>query len=350
MRKILFLCTVALLLLTSSCGNKMEKEAILTQDALDQADMLVGRREFKKAEELCQQTIGSLTPLIKANPNKAIFRLLRARANITLFIANNIVVIEKTKLLPKSLVPLPSMKDYLLYDPYIVSAREDVQAVLSNKEPLSHEQNAAAHASMGDILRLNKDTAKEASKEYALAALAYSDWIAELKEKQGKTASEQFNISRLKGQIHRIQLAEAETDMIAEDWTASLAVLEKIMAGSDLKYFTVQFNLLENSLVEIERKVHRASRPKSEGGALDVKNEDVAYIPTYQAAYLQTQIELANVKNNLIYRIICYYQLGQKDSLAEACKILTDYYPDIESKLMDLLDPESQKNQTGKKK
>jgi len=212
-------------------------------------------RRFDQAEEKALEALEKLNVILVKVPQKVDYRLLRTRAYLTLFMARNILVIENAKIRPRSLVRIPEVYEYKDYDSTIVPAEEELKEIINTIPDLTLEQQGYAHGMLGVIFRLNADTANEADQQYQRAIGAYEGWLREMKRDKPLIGTNQFNINKLENQVRGLIMARAEVSMLAEKWPQALELLEKVMAGQDLKYFEIQFPFYERQIAEMQRKL-----------------------------------------------------------------------------------------------
>lgn len=334
---------VLLTLSLGACQFAREREAHRSQALLNEADLLISTRELGKAADLCQDALDKLAPLLTEQPDHLDFQLLQIRALITKFIAQNVLVMEDAKIRPRSLVRLPDPTLYVDYNNTIPEAENRLLMVTGRIGELTDEQAAFVHGMLAAIYRLKDDTLDKAVLEYDKAVARYDLQLAEAVKdrKANKNKIEQFE-----SKIRSLRMAQAEVLLLGEDWNEALEQLKTAMAGGDLKYFDLHFDLLENTIKDIEEAIaaeqarDRGSREAKLRAALEKKKQKAyskreqlgGYNP-YQVALIKNRIELGDTQNNLIYRMICYYQLGQNKDYQKAREILTKHYPELSTEL-----------------
>lgn len=336
------LCCVLL----TGCQHGREQQAHKAKDQLDEADLLTEVRKLKQADEAAQQALDILQPLRESEPSNVDFRLLEIRAYMTQFISRNIVVMESAPPLPRSWVRLPEVSQYKDYQETAGRAFELLKDVLNGDTELTREQRGYVHGTLASIFRLDKQTADQAIDQYEQAIEAYQEWANDLKSKETKVGSQSLNITRLNNQITGLRMAQAEVNLLLERWEYALEDLKLAMAGDDLAYFSVQFQMLDQFIAQMQHKVDSDQRmikdPRVEKMQEALRNrtkgklsnrEKVAQYDPNKAALIQGQIDLANTQNNLIYRIICLHQLGRHENEQQARTILRTYYPELDNML-----------------
>ncbi len=353
MRKIasfflLLLFTISLF----SCSDKNEIKAKNSELLLFEAEELFTLREFDGAEKLILEAVAKLDDVVKAAPEDVDYRLLRARAYFLLFQSKNILTLENAPQRPRSLVRIAEASSYVGYDSTIPSAESDLKAALNTREEFSKEEEAITRGMLAAVYRLTPFTASKADTQYLKAIEATRSWLMELEKPQEERKKKRFAIKNAQEMLVSLQMSRVEVNLLLEKWPTALSVLESIMGGRDLKYFSLQFNLLENKISSILKRLEENKEYAKEsraGKLLDfikrsrkTKNsqgkEVSSTLNTLETELLQTEEILTTVKNNLIYRVICYYHLGQKENLRRANQILKSYYPNIATRLSTALE------------
>lgn len=337
---------VFLVLINSSCSNNGHAKASYGSAYLGEAEALLEGREFQKAEEMALKALDHYNQALLAEPNNVDFLLVRSRIYFTLFRCKNTLIIERAPEQPRSLVKIPEQWEYIDFDQTLTLAEGDLKKVINSSESLPLEQEAAARGLLGNIYRLSKTSAKLADAQMEKSIEATKRWITELQNPQKKLESHTFKIKRARKQLEEMSMARVEVLLLDGQWSTALNILEQVVAGPDLKYFSIQFNLLENKITgflnklkenqehtktsregKLMRYLEKARSKKAEEG-------DVFYqYNSTELELLQTELQLTLIKNNLIYRIICYHHLRHKENLQQAHNILRSFYPDIDAKL-----------------
>ncbi|MFT5318650.1 MAG: hypothetical protein ACI8RA_001918 [Chlamydiales bacterium] len=338
---------IGILLLAASCGKNEDGKAAKGVFLLNEAEFLIQSREFTPAEAKILNALEVLNAVIKNTPENVDYRLYRSRAHILLFESQNILTIERAPERPRSLVKIPDAWEYVDYDKTIALAEEDLRYILNLQENITPKQEASARAMMGNIYRLDIGKALEADEYYQKAISATRNWLGELETSKTRLDPHTYDIQRANRQIDDLQVARIEVLLLAEKWATALSLLEEMMAGQDFKYFSVQYTLLENKIASLfdrieERKEHnketRAGKLKKfldESRSKKRKDDDggLSSFTPIELEIMKTEEILAATKNNLIYRTICYHNLGMQEELSIAHGILFSFYPDIDAQL-----------------
>ena len=341
---LLFLLTLNL----TSCGSGVDEALAENQALLEEADLYLEFGQLREAKENTSEAIQSLNLLVAKSPSNVDYLLLHARALITEFLITNSSVISSAKVLPKSLMQIPSKSDYINYDRYIAVALSDLKKAAEIGEPLPDDKRAALHSMLAGIYRLRMKTMREANVEYKIAIKSYRSYLSSLHRDKNKIGGHGFKIQQITNQIRQLDLARAEVKIAQHKWKMALKILKKIAGGDSLSYFDLQFSKLENKLAELTRLINskEPKAPKRVGAIkdlvmekrdLDSKAKQIAGSSTYEVNRLQAEIELTWLKNNLLYRIICYRWLNDTESYTKARSILREYYPDLDHQLNTLL-------------
>jgi antitoxin component HigA of HigAB toxin-antitoxin module len=340
---------VLLLCVLCSCSSFSNKqEAHRSQQQLDDAELLMEVRHFDRAEEKCRIALASIERLLLASPENIDYRLIRIRALMGIFMSQNTVTIQQAKPQPRSLIRIPAPHLYKDFQETAGLASDDLKELINTRKNLSLEQKSYIHGMLGAILRLRKETAREAEAQYEKALTAYQIWINELIETPPKVGSQEQTLTRLRNQVRGLRMAQVEINLLLEDWKSALSFAEEAMAGKDLEFFPTQFSILEKLIAEMEMKVAQEKlqkptdlrvqrltaalnkkREKKEKSAL----EELASTSPYKIAGIQARLELAVAQNNLMYRIICYRYLNDTKLLAESQNILRNRYPALDIEL-----------------
>ncbi len=337
----------------SSCSwSKAEKNYNKIRTIIDEADLLISARQFQDAEAKIQFAVKKISTIDRKESKDAnAADILTARAYTTLFIAKNVLVIEEAKPLARNLIKLPPLKDYIDYQSTVIPAEKLLENLLEKKEELKEDELASVYAMLGTLHRLNIYTAKEADEDYRLAAIHYENILRELQGKERKSIFN-FSVEQVEGQIRQMQLARIEVNLLLERWNKALTLLEKMMAGRDLKFFPVQFEIMEERIAQLEDKLR-----KQKGNSTDPRTKrleqffsaqrskrqkqnpgsELSELGTIEAELFLADIKLTEMKNNLIYRAICYKQLRQNERLNHVEKTLRQYYPQIEKELLEIM-------------
>ncbi len=346
-RALSFFYTLLLCIFAFSCTQGVNKLAFKSQRLLDEADILIERYDYKLAKDKIYKAQRNLALLVTEEPENIDFLLLQSRAYFSLFLTENSAVIQRAPKDPESLVRIPEPHQYLNYNTNLIPAKEDVMRVLNSKKKLTYQQEAAAYTTLASISRLNVNNLGEADRAYHRAISANLQWVESLEKEENKP----ILIGRIQNQIRNLQTSQVEVNLLAHKWSHSLAELEAIMGGSNLEYFDIHFDTLNQQLVEIEKKIYEEQqvrerdpreskllkfikkRKQAKKSSLDQSYE----MTSNEAKLLQTEIYLTDTKNNLIYRIICLYQLHDKKQLNQARQILRKHFPQIDYELIKQL-------------
>ncbi len=351
-RNVYFLAIVCIIVCTSfvSCQQIQDKNIRKIETMLSQADMFINMREFDKSQEKAHTAITKLNGMINEDRGNVHLRLLRARATITLFIAKNTLIIENAPHRKSSLVRIPEKSDYIDYDKTVTIVQNDIQKVLQTTQKLSKDQQASAYAILATLFRLDQDSAGVAFKEYEKAIKIYESLILSIKNKKKHFSPQTITTDQLEDQISSLRLAQAEVALLLEQWNKALITLEKMLGGKDLKYFDVQFQILEHSLARLEAKIKEGNTnidprtlrlerlSQTWRDIRKPRDKLLSDLKTHELELLHTDIKLIMAQNNLSYRIICYHNLRQYEQFETAREILHNYYPDLHNKLLTYLE------------
>lgn len=342
----LFCLSIFFLIAFSSCGRASKREATRGQALLDEADLYMELRELDKAEENAQQALQKFSILVEESPDNVDYRILRVRSRVTLFMAQNFLVIEKAKPLPRSLVRLPEKEELIDYDQTALIAEQELKEILQMPVELTWDQAGFVHGTLAAIYRLNLQTLTLANQQYEEARQIYLKRLQDLKTEKKKVGSNTIAILRLENQIKGLLLAQAEVNLLAEQWETALMLLQQMVAGSDLQYFSLHFQRLEDQISRLEAQLEEQAR-------LDVGSREAKLLAKIQekkekkysllvelgglspqkVELIQSRIQLADLQNNLSYRIICLHNLGKFGQLEEAHSVLRQHYPELDSEL-----------------
>lgn len=338
-----FLAILFISFLAISCSQADNKLAFKSQRLLDESDVLMERHDYNNAFKKVQQAQSNLNVLISKHRNNADYLILHARANFNLFLIKNVSVFNAAKQDPLSLTALPKAQDYISRDKYLLPAIINLNKILNSPDtkPTS-EQIIAANVLLASIYRLDEKTLDKAINHYQTAISIYVQQLQDLRAEETKLSPKTHAIAKKENEIRNIQMAMAEIYILKHKWEPALFLLEDIAGGPDLKYFDTHFALLQNKLAEAEKQMQlkQASDTKKSKTKNFIKKKsssDISY-STEEAAIMQIETTLTALKNNLIYRIICFYHLKRNNELKEAREILRQYYPEVDAKVMQELD------------
>ncbi len=336
-----------LLLLLVSCQMATNREAHRAQALLDEAELLMEARELDKAKEKAEGALTKLATLdYESSSNTVDFKLLEVRAHFTCFMASNLLTMENAKVQRKSLVRFPKQSQYVGYEKHLKAAEGILKTLVRSDEKYQPDQEGFIHGMLGALLRLNEKTLHEADREYAQAIRVYDEQLAEMKANPPKIGSNDGAIARLDNQVRSLKMAQAEVKLLAQEWDDALNRLESAMAGPDLQYFSVQFEILKNSIDDAQKeldagvKSHTGSREQKLVQALDAKRrkkltkrEEFGSYNPYRMQLTLAKIQSSDTVNNLMYRMICFHQLKRRKEFEEARQILEEFYPELASNL-----------------
>ena len=339
-------------LLLSSCGRAEQRGINRAQTYLDEAAILNESRRFDRAEEKATEAIKQLQVLMVESPDNFELRLLKSRAYTSLFMSKNIVIMENATVQNESLVRLPKFHEYVNYEETLKLAEENLLYVLNHyKEELKEEHLSYIHASLAGVYRLDTKKLKSADEEYVKALDIYKSSLHRLKNDESKIGNHNLAIARLENTIRSLQMARAEVNLLAKNWPQALDILRSAMAGTDLEFFPVQFEILNGQIYSIHRrmadaeKLRQSSRGhrflaaiKDKKAPESLEKNAISGSDPYMGELLQTQLYLTDVQNNLLYRIICYYQMQQEPQLEKAYQILGEFFPELRSQTQQLLE------------
>lgn len=348
MRKLCWLILISVLAV--ACQRAEERASQHNQTLLEEADLQLDARNFVRAHEHAAEALSSLVDLSKKDPGHTDIQLLKIRAYLTVFFADNALLIESADPLPRSLVTLPRHSAYIGYEEHIEPAQKELIQLANASESLDHEQRAYVYGSLAAIYRLDQQTAATSAREYAKAIHVYEEWLASLKTEKKAIGSNTFAIEKINAQIRAMRTAQAEAWILAEKWEEAQKSLEAAVAGDDLKYFTLHFGRLEKRRVILEAKV-REEAIQGKGSKQDrllqmvkdrvakrqFRRNEFAGLSPYAAELILTESELYDLKTNLSYRVLCAHRLGQKKEVATLRRTLREFYPDADAELAQAL-------------
>jgi hypothetical protein len=347
----ILLLSILTLCCFSGCGRAETRAAAKAQGILDESDLLIEARNFPKAREGAIDAMRQIDDLLKANPDNISYQLLKVRAHLIIFMTKNILIIENAEPKERSLVRLPDLNQYADYDLHITYVETELKKILDNGAVLSDDQKAYIHGTLASVFRLNTKTLELSDQEYAIAQEIYQKLRADLKHEKKKIGTNDWAITRAENIIRDLQMARAEVDLLAEKWDEALKQLGDAFAGDDLKFFSTHFKILLSSIASLEAKLQQDE-------LLDIKSREDKLLKSiatekrkrtlsktdklaaenpYRLEMLQNQMLLNQMQNNLMYRIICYKQLGDGKRLKEAREILHEFFPELEEELMKQL-------------
>lgn len=342
--------TIFLFFAFFSCGPSYERKAATAQGLLDDADIYMQIREFAKSYDTAVKATDMIANSLQAAPSNVDIKLLLARAYMTQFMAKNILIIENAAPLEKSFVTLPSVDQYKKFSQTIGKAKTILSDVINNETSLSFEQKGYAHAMLAACFRLQLSTAQDAVREYQASIEAYQSLLQELSMEKKQVGSNEIQITQLKEQIQSLWMSVSEVNFLLNNWNAALFSLQQAMAGEDLSFFEVQLPLLDRQIIQqqniIDQDVRITTDPrverlnaaiaKTRKGKLTIREEQAGK-GSAKAHLIALKIEQNQMKNNLLYRIICYYRLGMIREYDEARQILRSLYPKLDAQIAALL-------------
>ena len=326
-----------------SCQQSTNKEAQTSQNLLDESELLIESREFKEAYKSAKKALNTIQLVIKKDKKNPDFQLLEIRALLNMFMAQNTLIIENSNIRPRSLVRLPFPEDYQNLEETLVPAKKQLIQMANEAKNLSFEQEGYIHSSLATIFRLNLTTLNQADKEYNKSIKHYYNWVDEL---QATTKSQRRNalkVENIKNQIQNLKIAQIEVNLLKENWNRSLDLLQITMGNSDLQYFSTHFSLLENQIEGLIEKLQEYKKKKTGTRENNLtlllekirkqplsKKENLARTNPYVLELNHLFSKLTDLKNNLLYRIICYHNLKDKEKLKESTSILLRFYPELQ--------------------
>lgn len=349
--KVLSSCLLIMLLCLSSCQRSIDRNAQRAQALLDEADLLIDSRLFTDAELKTKEANEKLTKVIEKYPDNIDYRLLHIRSLMTLFVARNTLTIEQADIRPRSLVRFPDTETLSDFSTTIIPAELALKEIIHGSAPLKFDQKAYVHSTLAAIYRLKVETNEESLKEYNIALSTYEEELQRLRSEEKALGSNKFAIMRIEHNIRSLQQAKTEVLLLVERWDEALEVLRDSMAGTDLKFFPVQFDLLEGEIAILKNKLSldetlaEGSRESKLLQSIEAKKkerwhskqENLGGKNPYQVELLLRQVQLDELQNNLMYRIIALYQLKESERLEQARKTLRGHYPEMDAELYQLL-------------
>ncbi|MDF2578058.1 MAG: hypothetical protein K0S74_1542 [Chlamydiales bacterium] len=328
------------------CGGQQRREASRIQSLLDESDLLIEARDYNLAKEKGQKAIIDVSKLLEKHPDQIEYLLLRSRAAMVVFMAKNAIILQSAKPQPQSLVALPAKDAYIDYDKDVKMALNDVKVVLGKEDSLSLEQKAASYATLATIYRLDALTMQDAYDAYGKAVNTNLKWKEELRDKiaKGRNTNAPISMTTLDKEIKQLMLSRIEVTLALKNWQKALDLLESNMAKKDLKYFDAQMQILENNIADTQRKLESdfQKEASSKKDKISQQIEEMKKIQAqkdpsqlhaignytnYEVALMDLELELTYIKNNLIYRMICYHNLNMQEEFTEASTILSKYSP-----------------------
>ncbi len=333
---------IPLLLALTACQMANNREAHRAQAMLDEAELLIEARELDKAKDKATTALGKLDAVTKSDKKNIDHQLLAVRAHFTIFMADNLLTLESAEVRRRSLVRFPEPQQLVGREKHLKVAERELKLLANGDQELAIDQSAFVHGMLGAILRLDDQKLGEADREYGKAISGYQKELAEAKANPPKIGSNDGLVARLDNQIRSLHMAQAEIKLLAEEWPEALTRLQKAMAGEDLKYFAVQFEILKSSMEDAQLqiddsfKMRQGSREDNLRQALDAKRkkkpskrDELGSTNPYRMQLTQAKVEMTDAVNNLIYRMICYHQLKKRQQFEEARVILEEFYPDL---------------------
>lgn len=346
------LCFLSLFTLTA-CDGQKKREVAKIQMHLDESELLIEAREFERAVDKTESAIQAIAKFVEKDREDPELLLLQSRAHIDAFIAKNTLIIEKSVPRARSLVQLPALEQYIDYDTHIIFANRALMHVLKQEATLPIDKIIACYASLGTTYRLNESMLKDSVNMYNKAIELSIKEIEQRKNNtKAKKTKQEISSNTLQRQLDSLKMAQAEVLLTVEEWDSALIALEHMLGGKDLKYFALQFRILENNisdiekelLIEFEKKKGNLSTIEKLSSEKNKKDSSTPFLnaigsySNYESALVSTELELNLVQNNLIYRIICYKWLNREIDLKESMNILKQYYPEIAKNLSDSLE------------
>jgi len=336
-----------LLLVLVSCQMAANREAHRAQALLDESELLMEGRELSKAREKAELALSKLTALEPSGGKEETdHTLLEVRAHFAIFMSDNLLTMEAAKIRRKSLVRFADPATYASREEHLAPALLLLRQLIESKVELNVDQSAFVHGMLGAILRLEESSLIEADKEYGKAIRVYQVQLDERKMNPPKIGSNTTSIHRLENQVSSLQMAQAEIMLLAEEWDQALNRLENALAGKDLHYFEVQFEILRDAIKDAEKAIAETDRTR-EGSreeklmiALENKRmkeksrrEALASANPYRMQLTLAKIKSSDAVNNLMYRMICFHQLQRWVDFEQARAILERFHPDLASDL-----------------
>lgn len=340
-----FALFVVIFFTTSACQKPFSRQLHKNQAIIDEAENLISRREFTKAAKTVSEAISKLSQIIEKNPDVPSLYLLRSQAYFTLFQAKNTLLIENAAPRARSLVRLPSKDQYIDYDISLKKAFNDVQFVLGKNDAIDEEKKAIAYILIASIFRLEIDNLAKSDQFYSKAIDIYKEQLNKLQKTKMGSPLPKTKIVRLENRINFLRLSQVEVNLLAENWVKSLNLCEQIVAGKDLKYFSVNFERLNQDIADIDNKITRIKEEQKgyrreqrivklieeRKKKMALENRRSLSENPYQEVLIEKEEELTHLKNNLIYRIICFHNLQEKQMEEESRSILRRFYPHLDA-------------------
>jgi hypothetical protein len=333
-----------LLTIAISCSGQDDAKAGRSEALLYEAEQLISSRDFSKSEEKANEAMEKLNALLDSNPENINYLLLRARAFFLTFQSKNILIMENAPENPNNLTRLPELWEYIDFQQTVTKAQEDLKKALGHSDNISPAQEAAARSILAATYMLDSSTAHLADQHYSVAIEVSEKELKKLNAIR-KGQRPKFKINNLERYIEVLEIGRIEANLLKEDWKRSLLLLENMVAGNDLKYFPVQFTLIENRMTELREKWQTSLEHSKDSRGTKLlnylnktkKDKSGDSEPTgsslFQAEIQQLEGQLTTLKNNLIYRILCYRALGDQKNLLEARNTIKSYYPKIDENL-----------------
>lgn len=334
---VLFLC-----LCLQACNYREHAKALQSQSQLEQAQTFIDRREFFQAEEMIGKAIKTLDQLLVKESDNVDYLLLRARAHYLFFLSKNITVMERAAPQANSLVKIPQFSEYIDFELNTEPAKKDLQKVLILQS--KNEQRAVARTLLGNLLGLDAQSALDADEQYQKAIFHYKEQSREI-DRENKIGKRRYAKQEIQEKIKSIMMSRAEVLLLAQEWKKALAVLQEHMAGNDLKYFSVHFTLLENKIHALEKRLEDNKKRSAESREAKLsqvlekirqKNPEKSrseVLNPIELELLSTEEQLTETKNNLIYRMICYFQIKDQKNLKASEEIFRSFYPQLHKKI-----------------
>lgn len=332
----------------NGCSPTSDKDLTKNRALLDEADLYMEFGQLSEAKSKASEVIKNVSFLIAKQPSDISYLLLHARALLTKFLITNSSVISNAPLQPKSLVRIPQFNDYIGYDRYILVALIDLKKAQEIGAPLRKDQSAALHAMLASIYRLNMNTMSKANVQYKHAIKSYRAHLLDLKRDKPNVGTNNFAQTQVKNQIRLLTISRAEVKLTMHKWDMALRVLKQMMGGDSLEYFDLMFNKIETKIASLKDEAIKDHERTPEKAKIiadivakkrnpSTKAKELAGYSAYQINIMQAEIELASLKNNLMYRIICYHWLSLNSKHNDARIVLRKYYPILDSELSHLL-------------
>jgi hypothetical protein len=331
------------LTIVAGCSNtKKEIQKIVI--TLDEADLLLESREFQGAYDKSMAARDALIPLLEQSKKREEHILLYCRASLNAFLAKNTRLIEESPPKPKSLVRLPELAAYQDYHSLLDTPMSMLETMLKQPQTLSLEEKQAAYSTLAAIKRLASETLPEASHAY-IHAIEINRQL--LQRAQGEIGGSIFTHmlplqeQNLLSEEYYLQLALIETYLADEKWEEALKHLKTLSGGDDLAYFSTQWRLLENNIADLEKKIaHDHEREPSiikNSAETDSKRKTLGHYSTNEMGLMRMELELTHIKNQIIYRSICYHNLEMKKEFSQALSIIAAADTSIAKNIKTLL-------------